>query len=335
MIFRMANTPEQKRGEIILYQAKQGPQVEVRLECETVWLDARQLARLFNVDRTGVVRHIANVYKTQELDRNSTCAKIAQVAKDGKVRQMDYYNLDMVISVGYRVNSKQATQFRIWATRVLREHITKGFTINEKRLLEAKQKFIELQNTIAFLGEKSKKQALTGQEGEILSLLASYAKTLTILDEYDKGTLREARGGKGLFTLSYADARRIIVEVKRELAAKKEAGDLFGNEKDDSFKGIVAGLYQSFGGHELYKTLESKAAHLLYFTIKDHPFSDGNKRSASFLFAYFLDKNNALYRATGEKKINDNALAALALLVAESDPKEKEVMIALITQLLT
>src|SRR3989344_2327969 len=288
---------EQKRGEIILYKAKQGPEVEVRLQGETIWLDAHQMATLFGVDRTGIVRHVTNIYVTKELDEISTCAKIAQVAKDGKVREMDFYNLDAVISVGYRVNSKQATQFRIWATRVLREHITKGFTINEKRLLEARQKFAELQSTIAFLKEKSTKELLTGQEGEILSLLASYATTLTILDEYDKGTLREAKGGKGVFVLTYEESRRVIAEVKRELIAKKEAGELFGNEKDESFKGVVRGLYQTFGGQELYKTLESKAAHLLYLTIKDHSFSDGNKRSASFLFVYFLDKNNALCRA--------------------------------------
>lgn len=331
MIFHVVDAKEQKRGEIILYKAKQGPQVEVRLEHETVWLTQEQIAKLFDSERSVITKHLRNIFASGELNEKSNVQKMHVAHSD---KPVGFYNLDTVISVGYRVNSKQATQFRIWATRVLREHITKGFTINEKCLLEAKQKFMELQNTIAFLGEKSKKQALTGQEGEILSLLSSYAKTLTILDEYDKGALREAKGGKSSFALSYADARRIIEEVKRELAAKKEASELFGNEKDDSFKGIIAGLYQSFGGHELYKTLESKAAHLLYFTIKDHPFSDGNKRSASFLFVYFLDKNGALYRASGERKINDNALAALALLVAESDPKEKEVMIALITQLL-
>lgn len=249
-------------------------------------------------------------------------------------KPVGFYSLDAIISVGYRVNSKQATQFRIWATCVLREHITKGFTINEKRLLEAKEKFAQLQQTIAFLKDKSTKELLTGQEGEILSLLASYARTLTLLDEYDKGTLREVKGAKGAFVLTYEESKRVIAEVKRELIAKKEAGKLFGNEKDESFKGIVRCLYQTFGGRELYHTLESKAAHLLYLVIKDHSFSDGNKRSASFLFVYFLDKNSALYRASGEKKINDNALAALALLVAESDPKEKDQMIALITQLL-
>src|SRR3989338_6614740 len=330
----MAKVKEQKRGEIKVYKAKQGPQVEVRLQNDTIWLTQAQITTLFGTQRPAITKHLNNIFKSGELDEQTVCSILEHTAKDGKRYKTSFYSLDAVISVGYRVNSKQATQFRIWATRVLREHITKGFTINEKRLLEARQKFAELQSTIAFLKEKSTKELLTGQEGEILSLLASYAKTLTILDEYDRGTLKEAKGGKGIFTLTYEESRRIIAEVKRELIAKKEAGELFGNEKDQSFQGVVRGLYQTFGGQELYKTLESKAAHLLYLTIKDHSFSDGNKRSASFLFVYFLDKNNALCRASGEKKINDNALVALALLVAESDPNEKDQMIALITQLL-
>lgn len=333
----MAKVKEQKLGEIILYKAKQGPQVEVRLENETIWLSLNQIAGLFSVQKAAISKHIKNIFGTGELPENSTVSKMETVQREGNraiKRAIEMFNLDMIIAVGYRVNSKQATQFRIWATRVLREHITKGFTINEKRLLEAKEKFAQLQQTVAFLKEKSTKELLTGQEGEILSLLASYAKTLTILDEYDKGTLKEAKGAKGVFVLTYEESKRVIAEVKRELIAKKEASELFANEKDESFAGVIRGLYQTFGGQELYKTLESKAAHLLYFIIKDHSFSDGNKRSASFLFVYFLDKNNALYRDGGEKKINDNALAALALLVAASDPKEKDVMIALITQLL-
>ena len=330
----MSNVKEEKRGEIILYKAKHGPQVEVRLEGETIWLDARQIALLFGTQRPSIVKHASNIYKTAELSPQATCSILEQVAADGKIRKITLYNLDAVISIGYRVNSKQATQFRIWATRILREHITKGFTINEKRLFEAKEKFAQLKETISFLQTQSQKKRFAGDGGDILSLLASYARTLTILDEYDKGTLVEAKGAKSAFVLTYEESKRVLAEVKRELIAKKEAGELFANEKDESFAGVIRGLYQTFGGEELYKTLERKAAHLLYFVIKDHAFSDGNKRSASFLFAYFLDRNNALYRESGEKKINDNALAALALLVAESDPKEKDQMIALITQLL-
>ena len=314
----MPKVKEERRGEIILYKAKQGPQVEVRLEGETIWLTQAQVAELFGSERSVITKHFRNIFQSGELNKNSVCAVFAHTAEDGKTYKTQYYNLDGVISVGYRVNSKHATQFRIWATRVLREHITKGFTINEKRLLEAKEKFAQLKETISFLQKQSQKELLAGEGGEVLSLLASYARTLTILDEYDKGTLQEAKGAKGKFVLTYEESRRVITEVRRELIAKEEAGELFGNEKDESFKGVVSGLYQTFGGQELYKTLESKAAHLLYLIIKDHSFSDGNKRSASFLFVYFLDKNNALYRESGEKKINDNALAVMRPLLAFS-----------------
>lgn len=330
----MAKVKEEKRGEIILYKAKQGPQVEVRLEGETIWLTQAQISTLFGTQRPAITKHLKNIFKSGELDEKAVCSILEHTASDGKKYKTAFYSLDAVISVGYRVNSKQATQFRIWATRVLREHITKGFTINEKRLLEEKEKFEKLKETISFLEKQSKRELLAEQGGEILSLLASYARTLTILDEYDKGTLREAKGAKGAFVLTYEESKRVLAEVKRELIVKKEASELFANEKDESFGGVIRGLYQTFGGQELYKTLEIKAAHLLYLIIKDHSFSDGNKRSAAFLFVYFLDKNNALYRESGEKKINDNALAALALLVAESDPTEKDQMIALITQLL-
>ncbi len=319
---------------VIIYKEGKDIRLDVHLEKGTVWLDTRQMALLFGTQRPAIVKHVNNIYKTGELDSKTTCSILEQVAKDGKIRKINLYNLDTIISVGYRVNSKRATQFRIWATKTLKDFLVKGYTVNEKRLLEAKEKFKELQNTVAFLQEKSKKELLSGQEGEILNLLASYAKTLTILDAYDKGALREAKGTKGIYPLLYDVSKDIIAKIKKELVEKGEAGELFGNERDESFSGILKGLYQTFGGKELYATLESKAAHLLYFIIKDHPFSDGNKRTASFLFVYFLDKNNALYRDFGEKKINDNALAALALLIAESDPKEKEQMVALITQLL-
>lgn len=333
----MTRIKEERRGEIILYKSKQGPQVEALLENETIWATLNQIADLFDRDKSVISRHIKEIYKQGELSARTTVAKNATVQLEGEreiKRVITYYNLDVILSVGYRVNSKRATKFRIWATKTLKDFLVRGYAVNEKRLIEAKEKFTQLQQTIAFLKDKSTKELLTGQGGEILSLLASYAKTLTILDEYDKGTLREARGAKGTFVLTYEESKRVIAEVKRRLAGKNEAGELFGNEKDESFAGVIRGLYQTFGGQELYKTLESKAAHLLYLIIKDHSFSDGNKRSASFLFVYFLDKNNALYRDGGEKKINDNALASLALLVAESDPKEKDQMIALITQLL-
>ena len=271
------------------------------------------------------------------MDKKATIAIFATVQKEGEriiKRDVEFYNLDTILSVGYRVNSKQATQFRVWATKTLKNHLIKGYTVNEKRLLEAREKFQELQTAISFLREKSKKELLSGQAGEILNLLSDYSKTLTILEQYDKGQLKESKGGKTKFVLKYDDCLKIIAELKKELVMKKEASDLFGNERDGSFEGIIKGLYQSFGGKELYSSIEDKASHLLYFIIKDHPFSDGNKRSAAFLFVYFLDKTNFIFKKSGERKINDNALVALALLVAESDPKEKETMVKIVKNLL-
>ena len=325
-----------QKGEIIIYKtSKNEVALDVRLENETVWLDAHQISKLFDVNRPAIVKHIQNIYKTKELTENATCSKMEQVASDGKIRQMNIYNLDMIISVGYRVNSARATQFRIWATTVLKKYLLQGYAVNEKRLIEAKEKFNELQTAISFLQEKSQKELLSVQAGEILNLLSSYAKTLTILEQYDKGQLKETKGGKTKFILTYEQCLQIIKELKKELVTKNEAGDLFGSERDGSFEGIIRGLYQTFGGKELYPSIEDKASHLLYFIIKDHPFSDGNKRSAAFLFVYFLDKTGFLFKKSGERKINDNALVALALLVAESEPKEKETMVKIIKNILS
>ncbi len=326
---------KQDKGEIIIYQtSKKEVGLKVRLEKDTVWLDAHQISELFNIDRTVIVKHIRNVYKTDELAEKATCAKIAQVAADGKIRKMNTYNLDMIISIGYRVNSKNATQFRVWATKVLRQHILQGYTINENRLLEARDKFRELQTAVSFLQNKAQKKQLKGQEKEILNLLADYSKTLTILEQYDKGKLKTPKGKKASFVLEYEKYQDVVLELKKELISKKEASDIFGNDVTNKFDSIIANLYQTFGGKELYKGLEDKAAHLLYLTIKDHPFTDGNKRIGAFSFVYFLDKNNYLHRKNGERKINDNALTALALLIAESDPKEKDVIIKIIINLL-
>lgn len=322
------------KGEVIIYEAKDGPRIDVRLEQETVWLDAHQIAEVFDIDRTVVVKHIGNIYNTSELKEKPTCAKIAQVAADGKLRKMNIYNLDMIISVGYRVNSQKATQFRIWATKTLKNHLVRGYTINEKRLLKAQGNLKQLQESIAFLEEKSKHELLKGQTNEILSLLSSYSKSLSILEQYDKGKLTKKERGKAKFILEIDDCTRIIQNLKQELIAKKEASELFGQENSGRLEGIIKGLYQTFGGKEIYKSIEEKAAHILYLITKDHPFLDGNKRIASILFVYFLDRNNYLYKKTGERKINDNALAALALLIAISDPKEKETMINIVTNLI-
>lgn len=325
---------EIKRGEIVIYKAPTGPEIQVKLEKDTVWLSAHLIGRLFGVNRPAIVKHTNNIYKNGELNKKSTCSILEQVAVDGKIRKMNLYNLDMIISVGYRVNSKRATQFRVWATKTLKEYLIKGYTINEKRLLQAENRLNELKGAIDFLQKKSKHELLSGQELEILNLLSDYAKTLTLLEQYDKEKLVLAQKGKAEFVLDYSAASVVIKEVKKELIEKREAGGLFGQEYEDKFKAVLGNLYQTFNRKELYKSLEEKAAHLLYFVIKDHPFVDGNKRIGSFLFIYFLDKNTFLYRQTGEKKINDNALVALSILIAISDPKDKEIMIKIITNLL-
>lgn len=327
-----------QNNQIIIYNTDEGGvKIDVKLTDETVWLSQAQMADLFQKTIPTINEHIKNVFSERELAENSTIRKFRIVQKEGNrevSRDIDFYNLDVIISVGYRVKSKQGTQFRIWATKTLKEYLLKGYVVNEKRLLDAREKFQELQEVVNFLQEKSKTELLVGQEGEIINLLANYAKTLTLLEEYDKGGLKEAKGVKDKYVLKYEDCQKVITELKKNLIVKREASEMFGNERDGSFEGIIKGLYQTFGGKELYPNREDKAAHLLYLVIKDHPLSDGNKRTGAFLFVYFLDKTNCLYRKSGERKINDNALTALALLIAESKPKEKEVMIKVIENLL-
>jgi len=266
---------------------------------------------------------------------NSVVAKSATTAADGKIYQVVYYNLDLIISIGYRVKSQNGVKFRIWASRVLKQYLIQGYVINEKRLLETQNKFRELQDVIMFLQKQSQKELLIGQRAEILSLLADYSKTMSLLGQYDKGSLLDKKGQKAKFLIQFQDCVRIIIRLKKELVNRKEVGDLFGQERNESFSGIIAALYQTFDKQELYPSIEDKAAHLLYLTIKDHPFSDGNKRIAAFLFVYFLDKSDYLFKKSGERKINDNALTALSLLIAESDPKDKNMMIKIIKNLLT
>lgn len=328
-----------KKGEIIIYKTSENEvELRVKLEDETIWLTQKMMAELFGVEIPTINYHLAEVYKSAELKEERTIRKFRIVQDEGGrsvEREVAFYNLDAIISVGYRVNSQKATQFRIWATKILKQYLVKGFVINEKRLLEAKNKFHELQEAVLFLQKQSKSELLKGQETEILSLLADYSKTLSLLEKYDKGKVDEQKGIKTNFVLEYEDCAKIISKVKTELIAKKEASDLFGQERGGSFEGIIKGLYQTFASEELYSTIEDKASHLLYLIIKDHPFNDGNKRSAAFLFVYFLDKTNYLFKKSGERKINDNALTALALLIAESDPKDKEIMIKIVKNLLS
>jgi len=321
--------------EIILYKAPNGmTNVEVKLKNETLWLNAHQIADVFGIDRSGIIKHIKNIYKTGELKGKSTCAKIAQVAKDGKIREMDYYNLDIIVSVGYRVNSKRATQFRIWATNILKNHLVKGFTINQKRLKE--KGLDEFEQAIALIKNTVETKRLSGDEKDgLLKVITQYAQSWALLQKYDEDLLEKPKVRKAKeYVLTYKIARNALDELKKNLYQKKQASDLFGIERTESMKGILGNLYQTFDGKELYAGIEEKAAHLLYFVIKDHPFTDGNKRSAAFLFILFLSRNRYLLKTSGELKINDNALVAIALLVAESRPKQKKAMIKLIMNLI-
>ncbi len=323
---------EIKKGEILIYQsADKKINIDVSLDQDTVWLTQKQMAVLFGTKIPAITKHLNNIFKSGELDEKSNVPKWNIANSDKPVK---FYSLDAVISVGYRVNSKRATQFRVWATKTLKDYLVKGYIINEKRLSETQNRFKELQIAVDFLRNKSGHELLAGQEQEILNLLADYSKTLTLLEQYDKEKVTLVKNGKGKFILGYEKVREIISEIKSELTAKKEASEFFGTENGEKLKGLMGSIYQTFDKKELYGSIEEKAAHLLYFIIKDHPFVDGNKRMASFLFVYFLDKNNYLYRENGEKKVNDNALVALALLIAISDRQEKDKIVKIVTNLL-
>ncbi|ESP62527.1 putative DNA-binding protein in cluster with Type I restriction-modification system [Smithella sp. ME-1] len=323
---------EFKKGEIIIYKAKGGPTIDVRLKEDTVWLDAHLIAKFFDVDRTVIVKHIGNIYKTGELAEKSTCAKIAQVAADGKTRQMNIYNLDVILSVGYRVNSKRATKFRIWATNVLRKHLVNGYTINEKRLRTQQNKILELQETVRLLDNLALLADVSDEAKGIVQIIAEYSRALNLLDDFDHQSLALPKGTKRTkYKLTYEEARSIIEQMKK----KFKDSAIVGQEKDKSFQGSIGAIYQTFDGKDVYPTLEDKAAHLLYFVTKNHSFVDGNKRIAATLFICFLQKNDILLGKSGHKRIDDNALVALTLMIAASKPSEKDIMIKVILNLMS
>ncbi len=325
-----------QNSEIKIYQTAEGKtSIEVKLEKETVWLNQYQLEELFETSRTTINKHILNIYKSDELTEISTCAKIAQVQKEGKrtvTRNIKYYNLDVIISVGYRVNSKRGTQFRIWANQLIKDYLIKGYSLNQEKLKEQSEKLNELQQTIKILGNALEYKELSNDESRgLIKIISDYSYALEVLDQYDYQSLKiENTSGKEIYRLDYEEA------IKKIRLAKQTHGnsDLFGHEKDDSFRSSVATIYQTFGGLDLYPSIEEKAANLLYFIIKNHSFSDGNKRIAAFLFLYFLEKNKLLFKQTGQKRIADNALVALTLMIAISKAQEKETMIKVIVNLI-
>ena len=318
-----------QKGEIHIYTTNNGADIQVTLDNESIWLDAHLIATLFNVKRPAIVKHIQNIYKANELTEGSTCSKMEQVANDGKIRKMNLYNLDMIISVGYRVNSAQATQFRQWATQRLKDYLVKGYAINQHRLEQLNQ----IVNVIQQSGTTDSLQ-LTEVKG-LLDILSSYTRSFVLLSQFDSNSFQTGKLNANItYVIEYTEAKAAIAELKHQLIAKKDATELFGNEKDQSFEGTLNSVVQTFGGEYVYPTIEEQAAHLLYFIIKNHPFSDGNKRIGAFLFIWFLEKNKHRFKKNGEIKINDNALTALALLVAQSDPADKELMTSLICNLI-
>ena len=324
------------KSEIKIYKTEEGKtSIAVKLEKETVWLNQYQLEELFETNRTTINKHILNIYKSKELKENSTCAKIAQVQKEGNrivKRKIKYYNLDIIIAVGYRINTKRGTQFRIWANQVIKDYLIKGYAINQERLQKQAKQLNELKETIKILGNALENKELTNDESKsLLKIISDYSYALEILDQYDYQSLKiENTSGKEFFQLGYEEAIKQINLVKKAYGNS----DLFGHEKDDSFQSSIATIYQTFEGKDLYPSIEEKAANLLYFIVKNHSFSDGNKRIAAFLFLYFLEKNGLLFSENGNKRIADNALVALTLMIAVSRPDEKETMIKVIVNLI-
>jgi len=325
-----------KNSEIKIYKTPNGEtSIEVKLEKETVWLSQKQMAELFDKDSDTIGLHLRNIYKSGELDEESTTEKYSVVQKEGKrnvKRQIKFYNLDAIISVGYRVNSKRGVLFRKWATQLLKDYLIKGYIINQQRLQKHAKQLDELKETIKILGSTLKYRKLTNDESTgLLKIISDYSYALDILDQYDYQTLKiENTSGKEVYQLTYKEAIKQINLVKRTYGNS----ELFGNEKDDSFKSSLATIYQTFGDVDLYPSIEEKAANLLYFIVKNHSFTDGNKRIAALLFLYFLEKNGLLFTETGNKRIADNALVALTLMIAVSRPEEKETMIKVIVNLI-
>jgi prophage maintenance system killer protein len=322
-----------QENPITLYQTDDGRiSLEVRLEAETVWLTQDQMRALFGRERSVITKHLRNVFKEGELDENSVCANFAHTAADGKTYQVKHYNLDVVISIGYRVKSQQGTRFRQWATRVLRQHLLRGYTLNEARFA---QNAAELEQALSLIRKAARSTAVTAASGSgLVEIISRYTQTFLWLQRYDEGLLTDPEGQPGGTLPTEKEARDALTALKQTLIGRGEATHLFALDRDNGLKAILGNLDQTVFGEPAYPTLESKAAHLLYFMVKDHPFADGNKRSAALLFVDFMARNGRLFNRKGEPVINDSGLVALTLLVAESDPKQKETMIRLIMNIL-
>lgn len=326
-----------KDKNIIIYKTKDNKiEVKADLDKETLWLNLNQIAELFNRDKSVISRHIKNVYSSNELKKDSTVAFFATVQNEGGreiSRDIEHFSLDLIISVGYRVNSKEGTQFRIWATNVLRKYLVEGYAINQKRLEENNAKYFDLQKQLKTLRKVIENESYTlDQSKELVRIITDYADSLDLLDKFDhnKIDIPKALSKKQSIELDYDFA---VSEINR-LREEFNASELFGNEKDNGFKSALKTIFQTFDGKDLYPSIEEKSANLLYLIIKNHPFSDGNKRIGAFMFIRFLDVNKLLYRENESKLVEDNALVAIALLIAQSDPKDKELLVRLVVNLI-
>jgi prophage maintenance system killer protein len=323
-------------SNIRIFQSVDGnTEINVQLENETVWLSLNQMVDLFERDKSVISRHINNIFKEKELLKSATVAKFATVQKEGGreiERNIEHFNLDVIISVGYRIKSQRGTQFRIWANRVLKDYLVKGYVLNEIRLSQQIGQLKKLQESVKILGNVLSYKNLNNEESVgLLKIISDYAYALDILDQYDYQSLKIINtSGKETFQLTYEEAIKQIMAVKKALGNS----DLFGHEKDDSLKSSLSTIYQTFDGEDLYPSLEEKAANLLYFITKNHSFVDGNKRIAAFLFLYFLERNGVLFDNNGNKRIADNTLVALTLMIAVSKPDEKDTMIKVAVNLI-
>lgn len=320
--------------DLLVYQSADGGlRLPVTLKQETIWLSQADIARLFSVQKAAISKHVKHIYEDGELKPKGTVSTMETVATEGKRtvrRNVEYYNLDMVLSVGYRVNSKQATQFRVWATQILRQHLMKGFTLNERRLEAAKLQ--ELRAAVSLIRQAMTSRSLKGDEAEgLLKVITEYTETWTLLDQYDRQAIDVPESQRrSSYVLTYDDAVGLVGALKKNLIRQRQASELFGNEQGDGLKRILGAVQQTFNATEVYQSVEAKAAHLLYFLTKDHPFIDGNKRIAAFLFIVYLTRTEHIAERDGERKFNDSALVALVLLIAESKPEQKELLVKLI-----
>ena len=316
--------------QIQLFTSADGQaQLQVALEHETVWLSLQQLTELFGRDKSVISRHLKNIFDSNELQREAVVAKKATTAADGKTYQVEYFNLDAIISVGYRVSSARATQFRQWATGVLKQHLVEGYTLNQRRLAE---RGIEFEQAVSLLSRTLANQQLVNDQGRaVLQVIGDYARSWSLLQGYDEQSLQEQSARQtDMRALAMDDVLAAIAQLKATLIAKGEATELFGQLRGDGLASAIATIEQGFADEWFYPNVASRAAHLLYFVIKNHPLADGNKRSGSFLFLWYLQLNQHLLARPVEQLINDNTLVALALLVAESLPEQKELMVRLV-----